>query len=373
MHILHICNDFIGTKVHVNLFKGLAKQGLRQTIYCPIKDKRHEGNNAFVAEGTDIVYDFVFKSYHRYFYHLKRHDIFRSLQRKVNLKNVDVCHAATLLSDGGQAYKIYQKYHIPYIVAVRNTDINVFLDRAPNTWIAARKILKNAAKIIFISQALLDRFSCHNAINSILPDIKDKMMLIPNGIDDYFLDHVNYKPSVNRVNKVLYVGDFTPNKNVVSLCDAVLQLSKQEDFRDIRLTLVGGVGKLADENVFAWIKKHPEIIDYVGPVYDKDKLCEIFNKHGVFAMPSFQETFGLVYLEALSQNLPVVFTKGQAIDGIFPPNVGIAVNPTSIFEIKEAIKDILQNKSNYSNEGIDFEKFRWDNITKEYVHLYYGI
>ena len=34
-------------------------------------------------------------------------------------------HATTLLTDGGLAYRFYKQYGIPYIVAVRNTDVNV--------------------------------------------------------------------------------------------------------------------------------------------------------------------------------------------------------------------------------------------------------
>ena len=90
-------------------------------------------------------------------------------------------------------------------------------------------------------------------------------------------------------------------------------------------------------------------------------------------MPSLHETFGLVSVEALSQNLPVIYTKGQAIDGMFPPNIGVAVNPLSVDEIKDAIKVVLQNKEKYSNAGIDFEMFRWDSITQKYLDIYYGI
>ena len=114
MHILHIPNDFIATKVHVSLFKELAVQGVKQTIYCPIRHTSLVGSNAFEADGTDIVYDYVIKPHHRFFYHIKRQDVFRSLQEKANLKDIDLCHAATLLTDGGLAYKICRKYHIPY-------------------------------------------------------------------------------------------------------------------------------------------------------------------------------------------------------------------------------------------------------------------
>lgn len=373
MHVLHISSDFIGTKVHVNLYKRLAGLGINQTIYCPIRNASFGGRNNFSAEGTEIIYDYVIKSYHRYFYHIKRHDIFRSLQKKVNLKAIDLCHAATLMSDGGQAYMIYKKYHIPYVVAVRNTDINSFLNQAPNTWVAARKILLNAQKVLLISQALMDAISNHKVIKPILPEIKDKMILLPNGVDDYFLDRVNHSPRNNHGNSVLYVGDFTHNKNVVRLSEAVFQLSKEDGFRNIKLTLVGGDRKIPDQNVFVWINSHPELVDYMGPIYDKDKLCEVFRNHSVFAMPSIFETFGLVFVEALSQNLPVIFTKGQAIDGMFPSTSGIGVNPLSVEEIKTAIRSILIDNEHYSNSGIDFEKFRWNSIAKQYIELYNGI
>lgn len=370
MHILHIPSDFIATKVHVSLFKELANQGVKQTIYCPIRHPSLKGSNSFHAEDTDIVYDFVIKSFHRYFYHIKRHDIFRSLQKKVNLKDIDLCHAATLLTDGGQAYKIYEKYHIPYIVAVRNTDINGFLDRAPNTWLAARKILCYAKKIVFISQALMDKFTNHKVVKPILSEIKDRMVLIPNGIDDYFLDHVEQDRREYQGHKVLYVGNFSHNKNVMRLCEAVLQLSQEDEFRDIKLTLVGGGGRNADENVPLWIDNHKGIVDFVGPIYEKDKLCEFFKSHSVFAMPSIHETFGLVYIEALSQNLPVVYTKGQGIDGLFPSSIGEAVDPLSVEEIKNALSSILRKRDKYSNESIDFEMFRWRNIANNYINIY---
>ena len=137
------------------------------------------------------------------------------------------------------------------------------MDKAPHTWLLARKILKNAEKIVFVSRAMLEKFSNHKAIAPVLMDIKEKIELIPNGIDDYYIDHVVKNAQNNVSNKVLYVGDFSYNKNVSRLSEAVVELSKEDEFHNIKLTLVGGVGKEADNNVHEWIKNHPEIIDYV--------------------------------------------------------------------------------------------------------------
>lgn len=369
MHILHISADFSNTKVHTNLFKQLDIMGVEQTIFNPIKVtlRKTIGRNEFEAEHTRFVYADVVKPFHRYAYHIKRQVVFNALQNKIELKNVDMVNATALFTDGGQAYKIYKKYHIPYVVAVRTTDISGFLERLPNTWMTGRKILINAEKIFFISKALMDKFINHKVIKPILSEIKDKTMLIPNGIDDYFINNMCHEPHVGH--KVLYVGDFSPNKNVLRLIEAVLQMRNEGGFHDVTLTIVGG-GKAEGNDVQTMVDSHPDCIQFLGPIYDKGKLCEVFRSHSVFAMPSISETFGLVYLEALSQNLPVVYTKGQGIDGLFPSTIGEGVNPLSIEEIKKALISILKRNTMYSNEGINFEMFRWNEIASVYFDIY---
>lgn len=367
MHILHISGDFCNTKVYTNLYQNLARQGVEQTIYCPVRNKEQMGNNFFLEENTKIIYDHVVKPYYKYVYHVKRANMFQSLQEKVSLEAIDLVHAATLFTDGGQAFLINQKYNIPYVVAVRNTDINGFLNLLPHTWPAGKKILRNAQRVFFISKALMDKFSNHKAIQPILPEIKHKMALIPNGIDDYYLDHINHEQ--HNGHKVLYVGDFSNNKNVVRLAEAVLELRKEMCFQDLTLTLVGG-GNATSKKLQNMIEANPQVLHYLGPIDEKDKLCEVFNTHSVFAMPSIHETFGLVYLEALTQNLPIVFTKGQGIDGLFDSSVGIGVDPLSVTEIKEALKTILKTTGMYSNKTIDFNQFRWSAIATRYVKHY---
>lgn len=367
MKVLHICNNFFGTEVHFKLYKKLVKQDVEQDIYCPISDIKQIGNYHFDADGVQIIYDNVIKPFHRFFYHIKRAEMFRSLQKKVHLNSVSLCHAATLFTDGGQAYMIWKKHQIPYVVAVRNTDINGFLDIRPETWKAGIKILKNAQQIFFISQGLMDKFCNHRVIKPVLPEIKEKMLLIPNGIDDYYLDHIC--TDTHPGNDVLYVGDFSNNKNVVRLAQAILELKKENGFDDIKLTLVGG-GHNETNQVQQVVDANPGVFEYLGPIYDKEKLCEVFRAHSIFAMPSIHETFGLVYLEALSQGLPVLYTQGQGVDGLLPPDAGIGVNPLSVEEIKNALRTLLIQRSEFSNRNINFEHYRWSNIATTYKDIY---
>lgn len=118
------------------------------------------------------------------------------------------------------------------------------------------------------------------------------------------------------------------------------------------------------------INGHPEVFHYLGPIYDKEKLSEVFRTHSLFAMPSIHETFGLVYIEALSQNIPVIYTKGQGIDRLFNDSVGIGVNPLSVDDITQAMKTILSTPDNYNNTSIDFDVFNWNSIAKKYMGYY---
>ena len=372
MQILHISNDFSNTIVHSNLFKRLDKLGIRQTVFNPIIISRRDtiGCNEFSANQTNFIYADIVKPYHRYVYHIKRRDIFQALEERVNLKEIDLVNATTLFSDGGQAYKIHKNYGIPYIVSVRNTDINGFLDKLPNTWVAGYRILSDAKKIIFISKALMNKFSNHRIIKPILPKIQHKMLLIPNGIDDYYLDHISH--DLHGGHKVLYVGDFSENKNVKRLCEAVLLLRNERGFNDVSLTLVGG-GMDKNEKIQAIIDQNPGVFHFIGPVYDKSKLCELYADHSLFAMPSIHETFGLVYIEALSQNLPIIYTKGQGVDGLFDSTVGVKVNPTSVQDITNALRTILLDPYKYSNDNVDFSQFKWNKIAEKYLEIYQSV
>ena len=63
----------------------------------------------------------------------------------------------------------------------------------------------------------------------------------------------------------------------------------------------------------------------------------------VLLVPSSAETFGLVYLEAMSQGVPVLYTRGQGFDGQFADGeVGWAVPCRDIRAQAEALRRVAQ-------------------------------
>lgn len=369
MNILHISNDFAGSKVHSNLVKSLDLLGLKQIVYCPVRDTKLLGNNQFNSVGTKFVYSYIIKPWYKYFYHLKRKILYEDLKSKVNLDDVDLIHAATLFSDGGLAYKAYIEYNIPYIVAIRNTDINAFAKLQPHTWQSGRKILHHAKAIVFISKALQYEFESLLFAKPIITQIRDKFVLQVNGIEEEWLDNVKRTPNIGK--GVLYIGDFSSNKNVICLMKAIKLLRSEKHYEDVNLTIIGG-GKDKNDKTLNAVNRNREFVSYLGRIYDKSVIQDIMQHHALFAMPSIHETFGLVYIEALSQNLPVIYTKGQGIDKLFDEEenpVGLGVDSFSVEDIKNAIKKIIDNNI-YTNKQVDFSLFSWSEIACRYKGLY---
>jgi glycosyltransferase involved in cell wall biosynthesis len=89
-------------------------------------------------------------------------------------------------------------------------------------------------------------------------------------------------------------------------------------------------------------------------------------------MPSFKETFGVVYIEALSQGLPVIYSRGQGIDGFFAPHtVGEAVDPDDIQGIGAAIEALMRRLD--ATVPLCMEKakeFSWQGIARSYDEIY---
>ena len=58
MHVLHICNDFLGTTAHISLYKELDELGVVQTVFIPIKTgvDANKRTMIFKTFGSSIVY-----------------------------------------------------------------------------------------------------------------------------------------------------------------------------------------------------------------------------------------------------------------------------------------------------------------------------
>lgn len=368
--ILHLNAYYIDNHLYAQLYEKLDAF-LNQRVYIPIKLDR-EPENSVELPNTELIFDKCIKPSFKYNYFGKINYLFKSLISKKLHKDVNFIHAHNLFTDGAIAYKINQLYKIPYIVALRSTDINVqyflMLHRRPQ----ANKILINAKHIVFISPRYKDKFF------SMLPkkiaiEIEDKTHIIPNGIHHTWLDNSFLERNTSSTNKtnLIYVGQIIKRKNINSLILAVDLLNRNQTETSYKLIIVGGENQyeLDYYQEFLALTKEYKWIDYRGKVYDKGLLLQIFREASIFTMPSFGELFGLTYIEALSQGLPIIYSKNEGVDGFFKEeSVGIAVDPNNIEDIAKGI-EIVSNKE-FINLPDKAKPFNWDKIAQQYINFY---
>ena len=114
--------------------------------------------------------------------------------------------------------------------------------------------------------------------------------------------------------------------------------------------------------------------EYIQPL-NKEKLISYYRKADIYVMPSHKETFGLVYAEAMSQGLPVLYSRGQGFDRQFAEGIiGFSVDSHSPKEVAEKIIAAYDQRERIQRNSIqNVDRFCWFSICKKYVELYSAI
>lgn len=362
MKVLHINSCYIYTWLHQQMLEAFADDDFSNTVFSPVQI----GAKGVVEVNDNVVVDQCFKKFDRALFYYKQSKILKSARNNLDVNEFDLFHAYTLFTDGNIAYELHKQTGIPYVVAIRNTDVNTFFKYRPYLKGRALKILKNASAVFFLSDSYKKRVLEKHIPKKFRDELDEKSYVIPNGIADGWLQS-EAKPTEydgGSVN-IVCAGLVDRNKNYLTTLKACEILQE----RGIDVTF-NAVGRIGDETVHKALMDNP--LAQYHPPKTRDELIELYKTQTVFVMPSFEESFGLVYAEALSQGLPVVYTKGEGFDGQFTNGVvGFSVDPNNPNEIADRVEDILKDYARFSATAVEKSKvFNWHDITKKYTEIY---
>lgn len=371
--ILHITNDYANSTVYKNLISNLDNNGVEQIVYTPVKSETSIGGNLIELKekNSKIIYRNILNMHvDRVLFNFKINKIYKDVHSKVDFRKIKLIHAHTWFSDGAVALKLHKEFNIPYIIAVRGSDLNQFW-KLPHLKKQGLAILKHASQIILITPKYQERLLDLEKVKNLGEAIVRRTIVIPNGLDPYWLENVkSRKAKIGSPIKLLYIGVFSEAKNVLNLLKAVEELNKNGV--DCQLDLVGGGGAL-EKQILTFIE-NKSYFKFHGKVYKKENLEKYFEQSSIYTMTSIRETFGLVYGEALSQGIPVIYSKNEGIDGVFDDNIGIAVDPRSIQSIADGIKKLINNYDQFNFEPKEIVgKLDWKKIALRYIELYKSI
>jgi len=221
-----------------------------------------------------------------------------------------------------------------------------------------------------------------------------RMQVIYNGIDTDEFKKVSTTDCFARFGidptrpYLLFVGRITRQKGIIHLVNAIKFLNEDipvvlcagaPDTPEIEAEMVAGVKSIARENVH-WIRE----------MVDRKTLIELYSHAGVFCCPSIYEPFGIINLEAMACETPVVASAVGGIPevvvdgetGVLVPLKQMEESPFEATEPEQFSKDLaMQINRLMSDEGLRRKMevagrkrvedvFSWKSIARQTVELY---
>lgn len=355
--ILQICCNLAGSTVFPQLFEALCASGVEQTVFVPEKRQEDVGKN--VPRGVQTEYALTVKQLDTIFFFRKAQRSVPKIEKRVDLKNVHLIHAHTLFTDGSIARKLSKKTGIPYMVTLRYSDIEAIWRYMPHLRPMARAILRDAQHVVFLSEAAKAAVMENWLSGKDREEIEKKTAVIPNGIDPEWLDGTP-KAAASSPVRVGFAGKYNARKCPLDALEAVHKAGC--------VWKACGAGPLEDQ----LREKLGEGDEMVGRVTGMEAMKAFYADCDVLLVPSKAETFGMVYLEAMSQGVPVLYTRGQGFDGQFPEGeIGFSVPCGDTAAQAEALLKIAEDYPARSRRCVEqAARFAWPLVVEKWKALY---
>lgn len=383
MKALQICSYYPINNIYKNLFDKLKDNKIESTVYVPCKPKVipdeyfDDKNNNIIYSGVykngDNIYEKAINIFNQYQFYYKNNKIYKEMIDKIDARQYSIVHAHSLFENGYLAYKMKKEFGIDYVVAIRNTDVNGYFKKARHLRKIGLEIMKNAKNVIFISPSYKEKVLSEYINKEDFKNIEKKSRVIPNGIDDFWINNILEDSKINKDKdkdkiRLIQVSRLDENKNINTSIEVCKALNKRGLICE--LTIVGD-GPL--EEMLKYKYKDMKNIHFKGRA-NKEKVKKYYDQSDIFIMPSKFETFGLVYAEAISRGIPVVYTKGQGFDKFFEDGeVGYPMKYNDIEEGEKAVISIINNYEYMSKMAREKSTmFSWRVISNIYKEIYFN-
>ena len=280
--------------------------------------------------------------------------------------DIDVVHAHKMSVEAIIAFYLEQRLNLPFVLTVRgNSDCRI-VKYKPNYHKLYRLILQKS-----YCNFVLSPWAAIKIEKFLFRDTNDSVEWheLPN-----FLVSLHYHSPQYTGRQKVFLMVFNlksyKGKNLIGVLRAVRFLKDQGEF--IRLDIVGGGDNLNKIEKIIQKMGIGENVKLLGHIQN-EKLFSLFPNYCALINPSHAETFGYVYIEALSSGLPVILSENTGIDGYFKKfQVTLSVKPSSYKSIAAAMQKVIKQELFYKKEiSRMFTEKYMDRFVQNNVIMYY--
>lgn len=245
-----------------------------------------------------------------------------------------VVHAHKLTFEGISAWLLARSYKARLVASIRGEVEHKIFRYKPLYRLLYQRICDDCHRVYFVSAWFIDEYTKY------IGQPPRPLRLLPNVVGNATPD-IPYRAPNHSYVSVLNLNDWR-RKGLGLLLGAIAALrdkgirielavigSGEERRRTEVLALVGQLG-IADRVTFLGRLPNAEVLATIG-------------RYRALLLPSRNETFGMVYAEALFAGIPVMMNQGSAIDGyINDLDVAVFVYRPTVEDVTAAILDIHQ-------------------------------
>ncbi|MEY8000379.1 glycosyltransferase [Clostridium sp. Mt-5] len=373
-------NSVLGIFVHKQVQK-LISEGCKVKVVCPVPYvpaflgiiKKYKSYidipSTTVLDGVEVFYpryiEFprgIFLQYSGFFMYL---GIKKTVSKLYKNFKFNVIHAHTAIPVGFSSMLLDKKYKVPFVVTIHGQDFQYTIKKNNRCRKNVFKVLKGANKIITVSNKL------RNVITQ--GYLLDKTVVINNGInpEEYIIDE---QIELQGEYVMISVSALIKTKGIDLNIKALSKLVKK--YPTIKYYIIGdGEESKNLKKLVETLNLNKNVI-FLGKLPHSEVIKYMSSKCDVFSLPSWQEGFGIVYIEAMNSGIPVIGIKGQGIEDVIKDRKnGFLAKPHDVDDLANIIDYILSHKSEARKVGLNGEntvlsEFTWLRNAQKTIDIY---
>jgi starch synthase len=257
--------------------------------------------------------------------------------------DADVVHAHTWYADMGALW-ISQLYRIPLVVTLHSMEpLRPWkADQLGSGYLVSSWIEKTAVeaahRVIAVSHKMREDILAHFGADPA------RVVVIHNGIDPELFKRTEAREALDRLGVrqpyVLFVGRITDQKGIFHLLEASGRLPE-----GVQVVVCASAPDTPEieERLRRAVAARPNV-RWINEMVPVDVVTQLYSHAAVFACPSVYEPFGLINLEAMACQAPVVASAvGGILEVVEDGKTGLLVPPAQPEALAEAITRVLAN------------------------------